>query len=82
MSHNPCPCRDGVPDSLTFLVAKSSLNADFARPTAFLQEAMPGVFDAVDPIAWHPPAENAGFAFASSLQNHRDILSILQTLRC
>ncbi|MBY0524715.1 MAG: hypothetical protein K2R98_15025 [Gemmataceae bacterium] len=82
MSHDPCSCRDGVPDSVTFLVAKSFLNADFARPVAFSQEAMPGVFAAADPLACHPPAENAGFAFASPLQNPRDILSILQTLRC
>jgi hypothetical protein len=80
MPHDPCPCRDGVPDPIAISVANSSLNADFARPMTLSQDSLAGVSGATDP--WHPPAENEGFAFASPLQNPRDILSVLQTLRC
>lgn len=80
--HDSCPCRDGVPHPMTILVAKSSLNADFARSLALVQEFAPGVLGTADPLTGHSPAQYAGFAFASPLQNSQDILSVLQTLRC
>ena len=80
--HNPCPCRDGVPPPIAALVVKSFLNADSARAGAWSQEFVPWVLSAADPLAWHPPAQTAGFAFASPVQNPRDILSLLHALRC
>ena len=79
--HDPCPCRDGAHDPVSISVAKSQFNADSARSIAFSQEFTPGVFGAAVLLTCHLPAMKVGFAFAS-LPNPRDILSVLQTLRC
>ena len=79
-SHDPCPCKDSVPEPVTISVAKGFLNAESARSVAVSHEFAPCVFGAADPLTWYSPAMNAGFAFAS-LPNPRDILSVLQTLR-
>ena len=78
--HDPCPCQDGVPDSVAILGANSQ--AASARLVALSPEFSPGVFDTTDLLTWHPPAVNGAAAFAPPVQNPRDILSILQTLRC
>ena len=78
----PCPCRAGGPEPIAISGATSSLKVYFGRPIALSHEFALGVFGATEFVAWHPPAENAGFACSSPFQNPRDMLSVLQTLRC
>lgn len=78
----PCQCPNGGSHPITFSSVKSLFNSDSTRTAALSQEFGPGVFCAGDLLTWHPPAENLGFAFASPVQNPRDILSVLQSLRC
>ena len=77
--HDRCPCQDSVSHSFAISVAKSSVNGDSARPVDLSREFASGVFGAGDPLTRQLPVGNVGVL---SLQNARDILSSLQTLRC
>lgn len=80
--HDPCQCPGGESPPLNISLAKSGFGTDSTRQLTLSPEFGPSIFCTGDPLSWHRPAENAGFAFASLVQNPRDILSVLQTLRC